>query len=328
MRAIVVDEPGDAEVLRLEEILDPAPGPREVLIRVASAGLNRADIVQRRGFYPPPPGASSILGLEVAGVIDAVGDDVTGWAAGDRVMALLEGGGYAEVARARAAQTVLIPMQLDGLAAGGVPEAFITAYDNLITRARVQAGETVLIHGGAGGVGTAAIQVARANGCRVIATAGTDEKLRACRELGADVAVNYNEEDFVALTLDETGGCGADVVLDIVGAAYLDRNLAALANDGRIVVISMQGGSLGELDLAQLMRKRGTVISTSLRYRPAEQKAEIVAAFARDVVPALASGAMRPVINRVYPLEQAGDAHRFLESGDVIGKVVLQVASG
>ena len=315
-------------MLRVAEIPDPMAAANEVLIRVVSAGVNRADLLQRRGSYPPPPGAPDTLGLEVAGVIEAVGDAVHDWSAGDRVMALLEGGGYAELARARATQVVRVPDTLPLGDAGAVPEVFITAHDNLFTRAHLQAGEAVLIHGGAGGVGTAAIQLARCHGCRVIVTAGSAAKVHACVELGADGGINYNAEDFVVRTLDETGDDGADVILDVMGAAYLERNIEALAGDGRIVVIGLQGGTHAELDLSMLNRKRGSITATHLRNRPAAQKAKIVAAFARDVIPALAAGTMRPVIDRVFPLDDVADAHRLLESGAVIGKVVLQVAAG
>lgn len=328
MRAVVVDQPGDAGVLRLEAMADPLPLDGEVLIRVAAAGVNRADVHQRRGFYPPPPGAPDILGLEVAGIVESLGDAVEGWTPGERVMALIEGGGYAELARARATQVVRVPPELDLVDAGGVPEVFITAHDNLITRGRLRAGETVLIHGGAGGVGSAAIQIAHLRGCRVVVTAGSADKVERCLELGADIAIDYSTEDFVARTLAETAGHGADVVLDVMGAAYLERNVEVLANDGRLVVIGLQGGMQSDLNLGLMLRKRSTVMVTHLRGRPKEQKADIVAAFARDVVPSLASGAMRPVIDRVFPLEQVVEAHRLLESGAVIGKVVLQVAAG
>jgi putative PIG3 family NAD(P)H quinone oxidoreductase len=323
-----MDRPGEADVLRVAEVPDPRAAADEVLIRVVSAGVNRADLLQRRGFYPPPPGAPDTLGLEVAGVIESIGDDVRVWSRGDRVMALLEGGGYAELTRVRATQTVSVPDHLALLDAGGVPEVFITAHDNLFTRARLQPGEAVLIHGGAGGVGTAAIQLAHAHGCRVIATAGSDPKVQACLDLGADGAINYNADDFVVRTLDETGDDGADVVLDVMGAAYLERNIDALAGDGRIVVIGMQGGMHAELDLGMLNRKRGSITATHLRNRPAGQKAEIVAAFARDVVPVLAAGTIHPVIDRVFPLHEVAEAHRLLESGAVIGKVVLDVTAG
>lgn len=328
MRAVVVDHPGEADALRVAEVPDPIAAADEVLIRVVSAGVNRADLLQRRGFYPPPAGASDTLGLEVAGAIEAVGEGVREWSPGDRVMALIEGGGYAELARARVTQIVRVPEQLTLLDAGAVPEVFITAHDNLFTRARLQSGEAVLIHGGAGGVGTAAIQLAHAQGCRVIVTAGSAAKVYACLELGADGGINYNTEDFVVRTLDETGDDGADVVLDVMGAAYLERNIDALAGDGRIVVIGMQGGTHAELDLGLLNRKRGSITATHLRNRPPAQKAKIVAAFARDVVPALAAGTMHPVIDSVFPLHEVAEAHRLLESGAVFGKVVLNVAAG
>lgn len=328
MRAVVCDQPGDADVLRIEQVPDPVPRDGEILIRVAAAGVNRADILQRRGFYPPPPGASDVLGLEVSGVVDAVAAGVRGWAPGERVMALIEGGGYAELAAARAAQTVRLPAEVDLVEAGGVPEVFITAHDNLFTRARLQPGETVLIHGGAGGVGSAAVQLSKRHGCRVLVTAGSDEKLRRCADLGADIGIKYTDDDFVARTLDGTDGHGADVILDVMGASYLERNLEALAQDGRIVIIAMQGGTAGEMNLGQLSRKRGTLTATHLRGRPPQQKAAIVSAFDRDVVPGVGDGSLRPVIDRVLPLDAVQDAHRLLESGTVVGKVVLQVVAG
>ena len=328
MRAVIVDETGDAGVLRVGRIDDPVPSAGELLIRVAAAGVNRADLMQRMGFYPPPPGAPATLGLEVSGIVESVGEGVEGWTRGERVMALLEGGGYAELARARSSQVVPLPAEIELLDAGGIPEVFITAHDNLITRGRLEAGETVLIHGGAGGVGTAAIQIARHRGCRVIITAGNPDKMERSLELGADIAIDYTTEDFVARALEETAGHGADVVLDVMGAAYLERNLDVVANDGRIVIIGMQGGTHAEANLGLLQRKRATVMATHLRGRPAQQKSSIVAAFAREVVPALARGEMRPVIDRVFPLDEVAEAHRVLQSGAVIGKVVLQVASG
>jgi putative PIG3 family NAD(P)H quinone oxidoreductase len=328
MRAVVVDHPGDADVLRVEQVPDRVTRAGEILIRVAAAGVNRADVLQRRGFYPPPPGASDTLGLEVSGVVEALGDGVQGWARGDRVMALIEGGGYAELAAARVAQSVRVPVEVDLVEAAAVPEVFITAHDNLITRGRLQPGETVLIHGGAGGVGTAAIQLAKRRGCRVIVTARSDEKLRRCAELGADTGINYATQDFVASVLDATRGHGADVVLDVMGASYLERNIEALAHDGRIVIIAMQGGTQADVDLSRLNRKRASVAATHLRGRPAQQKAEIVAAFERDVVPGLRDRSLRPVIHRVLPLDEVQAAHWLLESGDVIGKVVLQVVAG
>jgi putative PIG3 family NAD(P)H quinone oxidoreductase len=323
MRAVIVASPGGPEQLHVEDLPDPVIGDGEVLIAVAAAGVNRADLLQRMGHYPPPPGASDILGLEVSGRVAGVGRDVSTVVEGDRVMALLAGGGYAELAAVPAAQVVRVPDNLDLIEAGGIPEVFITAHDALFTRARLQDGETVLIHGGGGGVGTAAIQLAKTHGCRVLVTAGSAAKLARCIELGADAGINYATEDFVARTRELTDGRGADVVLDIMGASYLGRNLDVVAADGRIVVIGMQGGTHANIDLGVMMRRRVSLISTALRARPAKQKATIVAAFAADVVPALAAGTLRPVIDRVLPLEDAAEAHRLMESSGAVGKIVL-----
>jgi putative PIG3 family NAD(P)H quinone oxidoreductase len=323
MRAVVATRPGGPEVLRVAELPDPRAGEGEVTVRVAAAGINRADLLQRMGNYPPPPGASEILGLEVSGVVASVGAGVGGVSEGDRVMALLEGGGYAELAAVRAAQVVRVPANIDLIDAGGIPEVFITAHDALFTRARLQPGETVLIHGGGGGVGTAAIQLAHQHGCRVLVTAGSAAKLARCAELGADSGIDYALEDFVARTRELTDGRGADVVLDIMGASYLGRNLETVATDGRVVVIGMQGGTHTEIDLGVMMRRRVSLISTALRARPAAQKAAIVAAFATEVVPGLAAGALRAVIDRVLPFEAAGAAHRLMEAGEAVGKILL-----
>ena len=326
MRAIIVTAPGGPEVLRIEELPDPTPRDDEILVRVRAAGVNRADLLQRMGAYPPPPGASEILGLEASGVIAGVGNAVAGLAEGDRVMILVEGGAYAELVAVRAAQAVRVPDNIDMVSAGGVPEVFITAHDALFTRAGLQPDETVLIHGGGGGVGTAAIQLARRHGCRVLVTAGSAAKLERCADLGADAGINYRSEDFVARTRELTDGRGADVIIDIMGAAYAERNVDAVAPDGRIVVLGMQGGSRGEIDLGVLMRRRAALIATALRARPAAQKATIVAAFARDVVPGLADGSLHPVIDRTLPLERADEAHRLMEAGEATGKIVLDVA--
>ncbi len=323
MRAVIVTEPGGPENLRVEEQPDPRAGDTEVVIRVAAAGVNRADLIQRMGHYPPPPGASDILGLEASGVIEGVGREVSGLAEGDRVMALLEGGGYAELVAVRARQAVRVPDNIDLIDAGGIPEVFITAHDALFARARLQHGETILIHGGGGGVGTAAVQLARRHGCRVLVTAGSDAKLARCVELGADAGINYHAEDFVARTRELTDGRGADVVIDIMGASYLGRNLDTVATDGRIVVLGMMGGTHADIDLGVMMRRRVSLISTALRARPADQKAAIVAAFAADVVPALVAGTLRPVIDRVLTFDKAGDAHRQMEAGEPVGKIVL-----
>jgi putative PIG3 family NAD(P)H quinone oxidoreductase len=326
VRAIVVAAPGGPEQLHLEERPDPVAAEGEVVVRVAGAGVNRADLLQRQGFYPPPPGASDILGLEASGAVERLGSGVATLAEGDRVMLLVEGGGYAELVAVRAAQVVRVPDNIDLIDAGGIPEVFITAHDALFTRGRLQDGETVLIHGGGGGVGTAAIQLARQHGCRVIVTAGSQVKLQRCIELGADAGINYRSEDFVARTRELTDGRGADVVLDIMGASYLDKNIDVLAADGRLVVIGLQGGTRTPIDLGTMLRRRISLISTALRARPAAQKAAIVAAFAGDAVPALADGRMLPVIDRVLPLEQASEAHRLMEAGEVVGKIVLDAS--
>jgi len=323
MRAVIVSEPGGPEQLHVAQRPDPHAGDDEVVIRVAAAGVNRADLLQRRGLYPPPPGASDVLGLEASGVVAEVGSGVRGLSIGDKVMALLEGGGYAELAAVRATQVVHVPDNVDLIDAGGVPEVFITAHDALFTRGRLAQGETVLIHGGGGGVGTAAIQLARLRECRVIVTAGSAGKLARCVELGADTGINYNTEDFVARTRELTDGRGADVVLDIMGASYLERNLDVVANDGRVVVIGMQGGTHSDIDLGLMVRRRVSLIATALRARPAGQKAVIVAAFAADVVPALAAGTLRPVIDRTLPFDEAAGAHRLMEAGESVGKIVL-----
>jgi putative PIG3 family NAD(P)H quinone oxidoreductase len=327
LRAIVVAAPGGPEQLHIEEIPDPVARDGEIVVRVAGAGINRADLLQRQGFYPPPPGASDILGLEASGVVASVGPGVTTLAEGDRVMLLVEGGAYAELVAVRATQAVRVPDNIDLIDAGGIPEVFITAHDALFTRGHLQDGETVLIHGGGGGVGTSAIQLARARGCRVLVTAGSAEKLERCVALGADAGINYRTEDFVARTRELTDGHGADVVLDIMGASYLGKNIDAVATDGRIVVIGMQGGNQAEIDLGVMMRRRLSLISTALRSRPAAQKAVIVAAFAADVLPLLADGRLQPVIDRVLPLERAGEAHRLMESSEVVGKIVLDASA-
>jgi len=325
MRAVVYDEPGDPEVLRLAVVPDPQPGPGEVLLRVHSTALNRADLLQRRGFYPPPPGASPILGLEAAGEVEALGEGVDTWKPGDRVCALLAGGGYAEKVAVPAVQVMPAPDGMDLVVAGAVPEAFITAHDNLVTRGRLLAGETVLIHGGTGGVGTAAIQVARRAGARVLATAGSPERVAFCRELGAHEGIDHHTEDFVERTRELTDGRGADVILDVMGAAYLERNLRALARDGRLVIIGMQGGIRAEIDLNTLLSNRLTVQGTILRNRPVEQKGEIVRRFAAEALPGFGDGSLRPLVDRVLPLEQVVEAHRAMEAGGHLGKIVLRV---
>jgi putative PIG3 family NAD(P)H quinone oxidoreductase len=325
VKAIVVETPGDPEVMHLAEVPDPMPGPGEVLVRAHATAVNRADTLQRRGLYPPPPGASEIIGMEVAGEVEALGEGVEGWRPGDRVMALLSGGGYAEQVVVPAGQLMPVPARLSWTDAAAIPEVFLTAHDNLVTRGRLAAGETVLIHGGGGGVGTAAIQLARRAGARVLVTAGSPAKLEFCRRLGADAGINHREEDFPSRVRELTDGRGADLILDVMGASYLARNLDALAPDGRLVIIGMQGGTTAEIDLGQLLRRRLTVIATTLRGRFAEQKAEIVRRFVEDALPGFEDGSLRPVVDRVLPLAEAPAAHRAMEAGENVGKLVLRV---
>lgn len=323
MRAITVPEPGDHTALVLDEVESPTIGEREVLITVAAAGINRADIAQRQGNYPPPAGASEILGLEVSGVVAAVGEGVSAWSVGEEVCALLSGGGYAEQVAVPAGQVLPIPAGVSLRDAAALPEVACTVWSNLVTQAGLRAGETLLIHGGSSGIGTMAIQVAKALDVRVIVTAGSQAKLDACASLGADVGINYREDDFVEQTLTATGGHGADVVLDVVGARYLDRNIQALATEGRLVIIGMQGGAKGELNIARLLSKRGRVIASGLRARPIEEKAEIVAAVRERVWPWIEGGTISPLVHATYPLAQAGEAHQAMEESLHIGKILL-----
>ena len=323
MRAVTVTEPGGPDTLTLADLPDPSPGEGEVVLDVAGTAVNRADTLQRQGKYPPPPGASEILGLECSGVVSAVGESVTDWKVGDEVCALLAGGGYAEKVAVPAGQVMPVPDGVDLVTAGGLPEVACTVWSNVFMVAGLQRGETVLVHGGAGGIGTMAIQLAAALGARVITTAGSPEKLQLCRSLGADVVVNYREQDFVEAVRDATNGRGADVVLDNMGAAYLDRNVTTLAPEGRLVVIGMQGGAKGELDLGKLLRKRGAVIATGLRGRSVEQKSAICASVVENVWPLVADGSVRLIVHTALPLEQAGEAHRIMEAGEHVGKIVL-----
>ncbi len=326
VRAIELNGFGGPEVMTWGEAADPAPGHGEVLIQVAAAGVNRADLMQRQGFYPPPPGASEVLGLECSGVIAELGDGVQDWQVGDRVCALLSGGGYAEKVVVPATQLLPVPDGLDLGAAAGLPEVAATVWSNLVMTAGLQAGQLVLIHGGGSGIGTHAIQVARSLGARVAVTAGSADKLQRCKELGASVLINYRDDDFIAAV--RADGTGADVILDNMGAAYLARNVEALANFGHLVVIGMQGGVGGELNLGALLRKWGTVHATNVRNRPATghgSKAEIIAEVRRQLWPLVADGTVAPVIHAELPISEAGEAHRLLESGDAFGKVVLQV---
>ena len=323
MRAVIIPSPGGPEVLRLAEVPDPVPGAGEVLVEIAAAGVNRADLLQRQGFYPPPPGAPEYPGLECAGRIIALGPGVTGWQAGDQVCALLAGGGYAEQVAVPAGQLLPLPAGLEPTEAAALPEAACTVHSNVFTRAGLAAGETLLVHGGASGIGTLAIQLARALGARVACTAGSPAKLARCRELGASLAISYRDEDFAAAMAEFTGGHGADVILDIIGGPYLPRNVATLATGGRLVVIAVQEGGQGELDLGLLMAKRASVLASTLRARPLAEKAAIVDAVRAQVWPLVSDGQVRPVIHRVLPMAEAAAAHQILTEGSQVGKVVL-----
>ncbi|GAA1753245.1 NAD(P)H-quinone oxidoreductase [Nostocoides vanveenii] len=323
MRAITIPEPGGPEALVLADVPTPEPGPGEVRIRVVAAGVNRADVMQRRGFYPPPPGASPYPGLEVSGVVDALGAGVTQWSAGDQVCALLTGGGYAENVIAPAAQCLPIPTGVSVTDAAALPEVACTVWSNVFMTANLTAGEVLLVHGGSSGIGTMAIQLGREAGARVAVTASSRTKLDVCRDLGAEILIDYRTEDFVERVRAATNGHGADVILDNMGAKYLARNLDALALDGRLVVIGLQGGVSAELNLSLLLSKRAAVHATSLRSRPLTQKAAIVAAVREHVWPLLEAGRLRPVIHAAYPLARAAEAHQEMEASGHIGKLLL-----
>ena len=309
-------------MLEWTEVPDPVPGPGEVLLDVAASALNRADLLQRQGFYPPPPGASEILGMECSGTVAALGEGVTGWQIGDEVCALLAGGGYAQKVAVPAAQLLPLPDGVDLVTAAALPEVACTVWSNIVMHAKLSEGELLLVHGGAGGIGTHAIQVGKALGARVAVTAGSADRLARCAELGADITVNYREQDFVAEVK------AADVVLDNMGAKYLDRNVDVLALGGRLVVIGLQGGVSGELNLGKLMAKLGTVSGTRLRSRPVDgpgSKGEIVAAVREGLWPLIAAGKVKPIVHDVVPMSEAAAAHRALESGgDVFGKLLLK----
>jgi putative PIG3 family NAD(P)H quinone oxidoreductase len=326
MKAITISAPGGPEVLQWTDVPDPQAGPGEVVVAIASSAVNRADILQRQGFYPPPKGAPPYPGLECAGRIESLGAGVEGWAVGDEVAALLGGGGYAEKVAVAAGQLLPRPASMSLLEAGGLAEVACTVWSNVFMIAALRPGETLLVHGGGSGIGTTAIQLAKLAGARVAVTAGSAAKLERCRELGAEILVNYREADFVARVKEETGGKGADVILDNMGGAYLPRNVDALAVNGRLVVIGMQGGVKGELDLGRLLGKRGAVIATSLRARSAEEKAAIVASVRENVLPALEGGTFRLVVDRVVPVADAAEAHRVVEAGEHVGKVLLEVS--
>jgi putative PIG3 family NAD(P)H quinone oxidoreductase len=323
MRAIVAESP---EQLSWQEVPDVTAGSGEVLIKVAAAGVNRADVLQAAGKYPPPPGASEIIGMEVSGVVTEAGFGVTEWPVGQEVCALLAGGGYAEYVAVPAGQVMPIPGGVDLIDAAGIPEVACTVWSNLVMTAHLSEDQLLLMHGGASGIGTHAIQVARALGARVAVTAGSAEKLEFCRELGAEITINYRDEDFVARLREETDG--ADVIFDIMGASYLDRNIDALATDGQLVIIGMQGGVKGELNLGKLLVKRARVIGTTLRGRPVSgpnSKSEIVQTVTASVWPMIADGRVREIIGARMPIQQVGDAHQQLVSGKVTGKIVLTV---
>jgi putative PIG3 family NAD(P)H quinone oxidoreductase len=319
MHAIVIEKPGDPDVLRWTEVPDPVAGAGEVLLDVAAAGINRADIMQRQGFYPPPPGVPEYPGLEVSGRVAALGEGVTGWQVGDEACALLSGGGYAERVAVPAGQLLPVPRGVSLVEAAGLPEVTATVWSNVFMLAGLRESESFLVHGGSSGIGTMAIQLAKAHGARVLCTAGSTEKLERCRALGADVAINYRTEDFVKAAKP------VDVILDNMGAEYLPRNVDALGTDGRLMVIGLQGGRVGKLDLGTLLAKRALVHATSLRSRPAAEKAEIVAAVREHVWPLIESGAVRPIVDRTVPMPEAASAHRILEESRHVGKIVLTV---
>lgn len=320
MHAIVITRPGGEDVLRWEQVPDPEPAADEVLIRVAASAVNRADLLQRRGLYNPPPGASPYPGLECSGEIVATGSEVTGWRAGDQVAALLSGGGYAELVAAPQGQLLPVPPGLTTAQAAALPEAACTVYSNVFTLAGLQPGELILVQGGASGIGTMAIQLAKAHGARVACTAGSDAKLERCRQLGADVAINYRTEDFTEIMAAQGG---ADVILDLMGASYLTKNLNALAPNGRLAIIGMQGGARTEIDLGLVMAKRASIIATGLRTRPADEKARIVEAVAGNVWPLIEAGKVRPVIDTEVPLPDAAQAHRLMADSGHVGKILL-----
>jgi putative PIG3 family NAD(P)H quinone oxidoreductase len=323
MMAIEIREPGEPDVLVPVERPNLKPGSDDVLIKVRAAGVNRPDVFQRRGRYPPPPGASDIPGLEVAGTVEAVGDGVTGWFSGDKVCALVAGGGYAEYCLAPAPQCLPIPRGLDFVAAAAIPETFFTVWTNVFERGRLQAGESILIHGGSSGIGTTAIQLAHAFGARVFATAGSAEKCAACERLGAERCLNYHDTDFVAAVRELTGGAGVNVVLDIIAGPYVARNLDVLAVDGRLVQIGTQGGPKAEINVAAIMQKRLVYTGSTLRPRSVAEKGAIAAAVRQHVWPLLEAGTVKPLIYKTFPLHDAAAAHRLMESSAHIGKIVL-----
>lgn len=325
MNAVIVT---DTEKLVWQDVPDPVPGPGEVRVEVVAAGINRADLSQRAGKYPPPPGASEFLGLELAGRIAELGAGVTGWQLGDRVCALLTGGGYAEQAVVPAGMLMPLPERYGFEQAAGIPEVFLTAFLNLFLEADLKAGERALIHGGASGIGTAAIQLVRAAGCRALVTAGTDEKVALCRELGAELALNYRAQDFVEAVQAYVGENGVDVILDMVGAEYLARNLALLSRGGRMVFIATLSGRRAELDIGTLMGKHLMLKGSTLRSRPLAEKVRIKEAFMRQFWEAIEAGEIRPVIDRVFRVQDAEAAHQYMRENKTLGKLILRVQEG
>jgi putative PIG3 family NAD(P)H quinone oxidoreductase len=323
VKAVLSAGPGGPEVLEYGDTPDPEPGPGEVVLDVAATAVNRADLAQRQGFYPPPEGASEILGLECSGTVGELGQGVEGVTVGQQVCALLAGGGYATKVAVPVGQVMPLPAGVGLTTAAALPEVAATVWSNVMMVAGLRSGDTFLVHGGAGGIGTFAIQLTKALGATVVATAGSEDKLALCRELGADVAINYREQDFVEVLADATGGHGADVILDNMGASYLARNLAALAIEGRLIVIGFQGGSRAEMDLRTLFHKRAALFSASLRARPVGEKTTICAAVAEHVWPLVADGTVKPVVGLTLPLAEAAEAHRLLENGETTGKILL-----
>ncbi|WP_225771932.1 NAD(P)H-quinone oxidoreductase [Inquilinus sp. Marseille-Q2685] len=323
MTAIVIEAPGGPEVLKPATLPVPSPGACEILIRVAAAGVNRPDVLQRRGMYNPPPGASPLPGLEVAGTVAAIGPDVEGWSVGDPACALVAGGGYAEYCVAPAPQCLPIPKGLSPAEAAGLPETLFTVWTNVVERGRLQPGERFLVHGGSSGIGTTAIQLAKARGATVFATAGSAEKCRACLDLGADVAIDYREQDFAAVIREKTGGRGVDVILDMVGGDYVARNIDALAVDGRQVSIAFLKGAKVEVDLQKVMAKRLTLTGSTLRPRSVAEKGAIAAALEAEVWPLIEAGRIKPVIHASFPLARAAEAHALMESSAHVGKIIL-----
>ncbi|MDX0234087.1 zinc-binding dehydrogenase [Sinorhizobium meliloti] len=322
-RAVIASRPGGPEVLQIVERLRPVPGEGEMLVRVSAAGINRPDVMQRQGNYPPPPGASDILGLELAGVVESLGSGVRRFKPGNRVMALVHSGAYAEWAVVQEASALPVPDGMSLVEAGAFPETYFTVWSNVFERAGLKPGETLLIHGGTSGIGTTALMLAKAIGAKVIVTAGSPEKCEACLKLGADGAIDYRRQDFVAVSKELTGGRGPNVILDMVGGDYIARNLEAVAVDGRIAQIAFQKGSKAEVDFLPLLMKRITLTGSTLRARPLAMKAKLAASLEEHVLPVLARGEARPLIDSTYPFEQVADAHARMDSDSHTGKIVL-----